>query len=163
MKTNLSEDVKAASKTLISKYHNFITHCNQLAGVTLINLEIPFYSIQHWNRKHGGVDLDEYQRQGKILTDIIINVNRRLGEINQMLSNILSPKFVAIINNWKSKGKECQHTLQSSLFTDGIHPIQLLARAEKTVYYDVCGLLLICQNYSEAPFVSYRSWYPFLC
>ena len=120
----------------------------------MIILEIPFYSIQHWNRKRSGVDLDEYQRQGKILIDIIINVNRRIGEINQTLSTILSPKFAAVINNWKSRGKECQHTLQSRLFTDGIHPILLLARAEKTVYYDVCGLLLICQNYSEAPFVS---------
>ena len=132
MKTNYirlqNEDVQETTNDLRQKYTAFSDFCKTLEGVTLVCLEIPFYSIQAWNESFNGKDQEEYKRQDKILVDIIISVNNAIRDLNEQ-NSVLSPKFASdVVNIRKSSGKASQYTLNTHLLADGIHPIDILAR-----------------------------------
>lgn len=123
-----NEDVQGVTDDLKQKYTVFSDFCKTLEGVTLVCLEIPFYSIQAWNETFNGQDKEEYKRQDKILIDIIISVNNAIRDVNRQ-NSVLSPKFATdVVNIRKSSGKPSQYTLNINLLSDGIHPIDILAR-----------------------------------
>ena len=100
-----NEDVEQATSTVIDKYQTVIDYCATLSKVTLVILETPFYSIQKWNEFYGGTEKEDYMRQDKLLTQIIIKLNNKVRDLNKAISTIQSPKFASdVVKNRKSGG-----------------------------------------------------------
>ncbi|CAC5371135.1 unnamed protein product [Mytilus coruscus] len=118
---------------LIEYYNKIIELVQQYDNCKVTILETPVYSIYRWNchRKHKMPE--EFKEQDNILADQVIRLNFKIKELNTSI-NSHSPKFSNDLQT-KSKYKKGDHrtaTTRTSynynLYTDGIHPDNLLAK-----------------------------------
>ena len=120
--------------TILSFYYNKIINLvQQYENCKVTILETPVYSIYHWNcnRKHKSPD--EFKDQDTTLADQVIKLNTKVKELNDTI-NSHSPKFSNDLQT-KSKYKKGDHRTSATrtqynfnLYTDGVHPDNLLAK-----------------------------------
>ena len=124
-----SDDNTAVSyiKNQIDKFISYISH---YPTVKFVFLEIPPYSIEHWNRSKGHSHPSSFHQNDLVLTERINLVNDYIREINEK-SEVVSPKFrFDLIRNRKSNRRTPYKrvSLNFASYKDGIHPDILLAR-----------------------------------
>ena len=118
---------------IVSYYHKIIdlvcSHSNCKATV----LDVPVYSISAYNARLNHKRPQQFYDQDSQLVQLILDLNRRSGTINQQKST-LSPNFNRnLYTNSKSwnYAQTALHTRTAyniNLYEDGLHPCPLLAR-----------------------------------
>ena len=121
-------------RTVLSYYYNKIINLvQQYENCKVTILETPVYSIYHWNchRKHKSPD--EFKDQDSTLADQVIRLKTKVKELNDGI-NSHSPKFsndLQIKSKYKKRGHITPATRTQynfNLYTDGVHPDNLLAK-----------------------------------
>jgi hypothetical protein len=120
--------------TVLSYYYNKIINLvQQYENCKVTILETPVYSIYHWNchRKHKSPD--EFKDQDSTLADQVIRLKTKVKELNDGI-NSHSPKFsndLQIKSKYNKRGHITPATRTQynfNLYTDGVHPDNLLAK-----------------------------------
>ena len=97
-------------------------------GHTYTFLEIPPYTIVGWNEAKGHSDPSSFIEDDVLLNHQIALVNERFREINQQ-NRVQSPRFSLDLHRSHSRGRARKSNYNFSLYTDGIHPTELLCRS----------------------------------
>lgn len=108
----------------------FVSYISFFPTVKIVFLEIPPYSIEHWNRSKGHCRPADFHENDLILTERIALANDYIQEVNEK-AGALSPKFkFDLVRNRKSNRKTPYKRvcLNFGSYKDGIHPDILLAR-----------------------------------
>ena len=99
---------------------------SSLANSKVVFLEVPAYSIQWWNRKHGHKTPTDFATDDQLLQDQIYQLNKYIVEING--SEELSPKFELDQRKVSvRKGKKDEYYNFNLMKDDGVHPSSNLA------------------------------------
>lgn len=92
-------------------------------------IEIPPYSIVGWNKTKGHISPESFRNEDIILLHKIALVNDRIRQINFCFQGGVSPKFhLALCRSHRSSSYTRLGNINWNLFTDGIHPTQILAK-----------------------------------
>lgn len=111
---------------IFKEIHAFIS---DFPTVKLAFLELPYYSIFHWNAYKNHANPRPFKNDDHLLIEQIDAVNSFIRETNMLLRKY-SPKFNCDIQNCrKSSGSNPRYTYKFyNFFIDGIHPCPALAR-----------------------------------
>lgn len=100
-------------------------------GSRVTFLEIPEYSIVSYNKYHGHHNPSSFRIADKELQSQIYTLNGKIRDINESL-NTISPEFTSDLRTKRTFRRRrriiVQHYTNFSLYSDGIHPKNLLAR-----------------------------------
>ena len=114
---------------ITQKYKEIASIVSKYQGSKLTFLETPVYSIKNWNQSKGHKDPDTFDNQDKTLQEQIYNLNKEVRELNNTLGTH-SPQFSSDLHtSRKVKSKKTINYYNFKLYTDGIHPDTLLAKA----------------------------------
>lgn len=103
-----------------------ITDGKQNAKVTF--LHIPYYSILHHNKLKGDNEADRLAEKDIILKSSIDKVNNTIDLLNSEV-DARSPKFNEdLVKRRKSKKGKTRFSTNFTLFKDGLHPSEMLAK-----------------------------------
>ena len=113
-------------KFQIDRYFDFVAN---FPTVSIIFLEIPYYSLESYYSSKGHRDPTIFRSQDLVLKERIALVNEYIKEVNQFTS-VISPRFnLDLIRFHKSKGDDHKRAkISFANFKDGIHPKLTLAR-----------------------------------
>ena len=107
----------------IVKYVNFVS---QFPTVKIVFLDIPFYSIQEYNKYLGNRNCDAFKSSDLELTNRITLCNECIKLVNESMG-VVSPKFKNDLLNFRKGKQEARSSLSFSLYKDGLHPNKELA------------------------------------
>ena len=109
---------------------NFVIILNILSesNCTVILLQCPIFSISEYNRKKGHPEFYNFQHWDVILKNQIARLNAGIRRVNE-LSNVTSPCFTILIYASKKVRRRYIYKYFYDLYSDGLHPEPLLARA----------------------------------
>jgi hypothetical protein len=114
-------------------YNKIINLVQQYENCKVTILETPVYSIYHWNCHCKHKSPDEFKDQDSTLADQVIRLKTKVKELNDGI-NSHSHKFSNDLQI-KSKYKKGDHITPATrtqynfnLYTDGVHPDNLLAK-----------------------------------
>lgn len=125
-----SEDFASVNR-LCSLYKQIYDFLREYPTLTVIFLELPYYSIYHYNGTHEQPNLEQFRSQDKILQSQINEVNKYIRSLNSLMhKDINSPNFGLDLEKPhksvdKSKGT---YSLNYGLYVDGVHPHPDLAK-----------------------------------
>ncbi|XP_053397849.1 uncharacterized protein LOC128556498 [Mercenaria mercenaria] len=92
------------------------------AKVKLTFLQIPYYSIQLWNKAKGHPEPDQFKSDDKRLNTLIDAANEFIDSLNCALGSY-SPKLNQdLVRSRKKKGQKARYSMNFNLLRDGIHP-----------------------------------------
>ena len=109
----------------IVKFKIFVNFVSQFPTVKIVFLDIPFYSIQEYNKYLGNRNCDAFKSSDLELTNRITLCNECIKLVNET-TGAISPKFKNDLLNFR-KGRKARSSLSFSLYKDGLHPNKELA------------------------------------
>lgn len=112
--------------TTFKKVSNLQEECK---GVKVTILEIPFYSIQAWNRNKGLKPREVEEEEDHILKKQIETINKEIRKLNTD-HNLRAPRFNLDLQRCRSGKQRGYKTyyINYNLLKDGIHPGEQLAQ-----------------------------------
>lgn len=122
----------SAVNRLCRFYKDIYEYISAFPTITLIFLELPFYSIYFWNLSKSHTDSEPYREEDKILEQQIAEVNKYIRSLNLLLHpQINSVDFGLDLE--KSHKTHYQRAIRycnnyHELYLDGIHPTPKLAK-----------------------------------
>ena len=119
----------SAVSELIDTYKQIRAFVSGFPTVKLAYLELPYYSIFHWNASRHHDNPGTFKHDDFVLNEQIDRVNSFIRESNLLLRKH-SPQFNCDIQNCrKDRGCAPRYTIKFyNFFNDGIHPCPALAR-----------------------------------
>jgi len=124
---NIHPSPQEAQRQLVNNLLSLEEHVTPIENVRLTVLQIPYYSVRVWNDIHGVSQPHDKEKDDQIKSLIDV-VNGVIDQINERAGN-RSPKFnVDIEKTYKHKNQCTKYATNWSLFRDGIHPGDLLAK-----------------------------------
>ena len=111
-------------KQQIDKFRQFVSHFH---SVKKVFLEIPYYSIEKYNRHLKVSNPENYHDSDLILTERICIINDYIREVNTA-SGFNTPRFNRdLVKYRKGQDQATRKSLDFSGYKDGIHPDKVLA------------------------------------
>lgn len=111
-------------KQQIDKFRQFVS---KFPSVKIVFLEIPYYSIEKYNRHLKVVNPESYHGSDLILTERICILNDYIREVNES-SGFNTPRFNRdLVKYRKGQDQAKRKSLDFSGYRDGIHPDKVLA------------------------------------
>lgn len=108
----------------IDKFRQLVS---KFPSVKIVFLEIPYYSIEQYNRHLKVVNPESYHESDLFLTERISILNDYIREVNE-ISGFNTPRFNRdLVKYRKSKDQSSRRSLDFSGYKDGIHPDKVLA------------------------------------
>lgn len=126
-------DIRSESYTsvnqLCSFYKQIYDYLSQYPTISLIFLELPYYSIYQWNKQHDHPAPEPFREKDRILQDQIYETNKYIRSLNSLMHQN-SPDFsLDLEKSRKPQNKRCaKYSLNFGLYLDGVHPHPDLAR-----------------------------------
>ena len=116
---------------IIEQLHTFQTFLAGYPQVQYTFLEIPVYSIIHWNKSHNHPDTTIFKEQQTLLENQVQKVNDEIRKLNCEIGTN-SPDFSKFLKASTRHRTRSKYTtwkyFNFNLYRDGIHPGQSLAR-----------------------------------
>jgi hypothetical protein len=120
-----------AIAVITNLFKQFIDLVNQYPNCKLTFLEVPHYSIVHWNTTRGQCQLEVFAKQDNTLHEQIEAINQVIHTLNReqgMRSPLLTVHLRARKQVKRGKNKPTKDIINFNLLSDGIHPSPLLAK-----------------------------------
>ena len=95
--------------------------------IKLTYLQVPYYSIQNWNRAKGHPEPEAFKDNDLFLNSQTDQANQFIETLNYSV-NAISPKLNEDLKI-KRKGGEAYYSLNLKLYKDWIHPDSKLAKS----------------------------------
>ncbi|VDI00542.1 Hypothetical predicted protein [Mytilus galloprovincialis] len=110
-------------------YKQIYEYLKDYPTISLVFLEIPYYSIYLWNERHDHASPEKFRTQDKKLEHQITEVNKYISQLNTLFHKN-SPLFgLDLERNRKHRERsQASYNLNYALYIDGIHPIPELAK-----------------------------------
>ena len=119
----------SAVNAVCKGFKDIFDFIRQFSTVTLIFLEIPFYSVYLWNLFHKHPEPEKFRQQDKLLESQIIEVNKYICQLNTVLHTTTPSFCLDLERNRKHKDRrQAIYSLNYGLYTDGVHPCPELAK-----------------------------------
>ena len=119
-------DPLASYSALLEKIAQLLTGRQ---NIKLTFLNVPFMSIEAWNRHKCHPDPSSFMESDRKLTSLINSMNEIIDSFNGRLETY-TPKFAQdMIHSRKTKGRKTRYSIKFSLLLDGVHPGATLARS----------------------------------
>lgn len=101
----------------------------QFPTITLVYLDIPYYSIYLWNLFHEHSDPEPFRQQDIALENQVSEVNNYIQQLNTILHKT-SPNFSLDLEKSRKHRHEAyaKYSLNYGLYLDGVHPHPDLAK-----------------------------------
>jgi len=124
----LRSNQEEAQRSIVRNVLRLEDEIKQNRKVRLTILQLPYYSIKHWNEYYGHENPESFIENDVTLKTSVDVVNGVFEQTNERL-RYRAPKFnLDIERTNKAKNKTTRHSINWGLFKDGIHPDQLLAK-----------------------------------
>lgn len=125
-------ELKARDNSAVSELINTLKEIHKFVSgfptVKLVYLELPYYSIFHWNATKHHETPGKFKHDDFLLKEQIDAVNSFVRESNILLRKY-SPKFNCDIQNCRKDPDNARYTIKFyNFFIDGIHPCPALSR-----------------------------------
>ena len=130
---DIRSETEITVNSLSSQYQQLHEVLDQYPDVKYTILKIPHYSIESFNKYKGHQNHKIFADKDNILWDQIDLINSKIDSINQSIGSY-SPHFsLDLYRNSKYKRgnhrtPSTRHYYNFNLYTDGIHPDQLLSQ-----------------------------------
>lgn len=120
-----------AIAVITNLFKQFIDLVNQYPNCKLTFLEVPHYSIAHWNTTRGHRQPEVFATQDNTLHEQIEAINQVIHTLNReqgVRSPLLTVHLRARKQVKRGKNKPTKDIINFNLLSDGIHPSPLLAK-----------------------------------
>lgn len=109
--------------------NTFLNFLSNFPSVKVVFLEIPVYSIVHYNKYLGVENSETFHNNDLILTERIAIINDYIRQINDFLG-VTTPRFTRDLIHYRKASRTANQrkSFNFSLYKDGIHPRAMLAR-----------------------------------
>lgn len=122
---------RPTDQTLRSYFQNLEILKNRCSGnrIRLTFLQVPYYSIEAWNKSNGHKRPEIFKDDDKSLSRVINRANAHIDRLNEEVGSY-TPQFNQDLQQSKKrKGGKQRYSMKFALLKDGIHPGPKLARS----------------------------------
>lgn len=124
----LSENLELSVSKLKGNLLEIKKFCAE-KNTKVIFLEVPYFSIEVWNRNKGHKTPSSFHADDMRLSITVDSINHDITTLNQELG-VISPRFNEDLRrSRKSRGKGIRYSFKFSLLQDGVHPSFILAKS----------------------------------
>ena len=128
-----SSESDTTIKSICDIYRQIIQLIRDRPNCRLTFLEIPVYSIVEWNKYKRHDKPNSFKKQDDLLIGQVIALNEKIRGLNSELSSrAASPIFSTDISHIQTNSRSHKTTIRDnynfSLYKDGIHPTEVLAK-----------------------------------
>lgn len=99
------------------------------ASVQVTFFQVPYYSVQIWNKNKGHPSPEQFKSDDLNLTSIIESSNKFIDELNGQLGSYAPKLSQDMIRYRKAKNSRGRYSINFNLLHDGVHPGTSLAKA----------------------------------
>lgn len=125
---SLSPDSEKVLSDLKQNFLKIKAQC-EAKNIKVTFLQVPYYSIQIWNRNKRHSNPESFKADDFKLTTLIDSANSFIQEVNSQMSTC-SPKFCQdMVRSRKKMNSVARYSINFGLLRDGIHPSETLSRA----------------------------------
>lgn len=122
---------KPTDQALRSYFQNLEILKKRCSGnrIKLTFLQVPYYSIEAWNKTNGHKRSELFRDDDKLLSKVIERANADIDRLNKEVG-AYTPQFNQDLQrSRKRRGGKQRYSMKFALLTDGIHPGPKLARS----------------------------------
>jgi len=128
---SLHTDSNNAVDQATQNFNEIVTIFKEYPGCKLTFIETPPYSIYEWNKYFKRSEPNQFKNEDNILIRQVLKLNANIKEINSTLGTH-SPTLANDLSHKQKNTKNRHHRLRDNynftLYKDGVHPAQHLAR-----------------------------------
>lgn len=118
-----------SSVELLKRHYVWIQRLLKGKNVKLTFLHVPLYSIEHWNKAKGHPNPSSFKSDDKKLTEYVLSINSFIDTLNRDLGTYSPRLNEDLQRSRKSKKGKQRYSWKFSMYSDGVHPTNKLAKS----------------------------------